>query len=98
MRCALRYDDETRFAEQKVSAWGELQSLAEEPSYKEAELSKENSAIFTAYKMAMDDAVDNYEACSEAGYDVDVFKRMCAGSICELLFSLLDEQGENEDE
>lgn len=95
MRCALKYDDEIRFAEQKVEAWGELQSLAEEPSYKEAELSEEDFAIFTAYKMAMDDAIDNFEAYSETGYDVDVFKRMCAGSICELLFSLLDEQEED---
>lgn len=98
MRCALKYDDELRFAEQKVSSWGELQSLAEEPSYKEAELSKGNAIAFMAYKMAMDDAIDNYEACSEADYDIDVFKRMCAGSICEMLFSILDEVEEGKDE
>ena len=35
MRCALSYDENKELMDQKVAAWGEMQSLEEDPVYKE---------------------------------------------------------------
>lgn len=97
MRCALMYDVNEFFSEQKVAAWGEMQSLTEEPSYKETDLDEKNALYFTAYKSAMDDAIINYNECLDKDFVTEEFKKLCAGSICELLFSLIDEQEEEND-
>lgn len=95
MRCALRYDEDQLFADQKVEAWGELQSLSEEPCYKETELNKANAKYFYAYKCGIDDAIGDFTCLiDEDEESVEHFKDLCAGSVCEMLFSLLDEQEE----
>lgn len=35
MRCALSFDENKELMDQKVAAWGEMQSLEEDPVYKE---------------------------------------------------------------
>lgn len=35
MRCALSFDEDKSLIDQKVSSWGEMQSMKEEPAYKE---------------------------------------------------------------
>lgn len=93
MRCAIKYSYDKTFYEQTLEAWGEMQSIGEDPCYKENELNAENKVIFNAYKVAMDDAITNYETLHEDNeQEVEKFKDLCAGDVCLLLFSLLDEQ------
>jgi hypothetical protein len=94
MRCSLKYNKEQHFNEQMVEAWGEMQSVNDEPSYKESDLNKENALYFRAYKLAMDSAIGLFGIIHEEEELREEFEAMCAGDICMLLFSLLDEQGE----
>lgn len=51
MRCALNFDSEKDLVEQDLSAWGEYQSLSEEPSYKEIDIvSEREKNFFKGYK------------------------------------------------
>lgn len=38
MRCALSFDEDKDLIDQKVAAWGEMQSLKEEPCYREEDI------------------------------------------------------------
>lgn len=106
MRCALRYDPAEEFVNQTVSAWGEMQSLNEEPSYKETDLNRGNRTFFRGYKMAMDEAVASlrnalFDYTDEDTDDSEIlqgFIENVTADICMALFSLLDEQMEMEDE
>lgn len=98
MRCDLDYDPEKMFSEQKVEAWGVMQSLTEEPCYREEDIKDPlNLLYFRGYKAAVDESI---VALSEILFDdigsIEEFKEWCAANICMLLFSILDEQSENE--
>lgn len=106
MRCALKYDDEKMFGEQVVEAWGEMQSLNEQPIYKESELNKANALYFHGYKNAIDDAFNTLQFMIEEEFDEDTdrddfleaVKASLAAEICMNLFSILDGQEEDKDE
>ena len=60
MRCALSYDENKDLTDQKLSAWGEMQSLEEDPAYKEEDIKDEKEReYFFGYKMAVDDMCKN---------------------------------------
>lgn len=99
MRCALSFDEDKSLIEQKVSAWGEMQSLKEEPAYKEEDIKdKEDAEFFRGYKSAVDEAcnlLDTMVEDEELTEDVSEHLQRClAGSIVELLFSILDYEEE----
>ena len=93
MRCALSYDDNKTFSSQKVSAWGEMQSLSEEPCYKEEDIeSITDKEYLIGYKMAMDDiSAMLYEIEDE---ERELLERAISGGIAMQLFSILDKQEE----
>ena len=97
MRCALSYDENKDLIDQKLSAWGEMQSLEEEPAYKEEDIKDEKEReYFLGYKMACDEIckdIDNLvedEMMSEEASDH--LRALMAGSIAMHLFSILDNQ------
>ena len=101
MRCAINYDKETDFSDQKVKAWGEMQSLNEEPSYKEEDIESEaDKAFFHGFKCGIDEAVHDLELLVEDGeLDEEVKDTLLTyfeGEIVMQLFSILDHQLENE--
>ena len=104
MRCAVDYDDEKMFMEQNINAWGEMQSLKEEPCYREEDIKdKLDKEFFRGYKLAMDNV---YTALNNMGYYCDDaenknmcfndfeedLKRSLDGDLCMVLFSILDNQ------
>ena len=99
MRCALSYDKNKDLIDQKLSAWGEMQSLEEDPAYKEEDIKEEKEReCLLGYKMACDEIwkdIDNLvedEMMSEEASDH--LQALMAGSIAMQLFSLLDNQEE----
>ena len=99
MRCALSYDENKDLIDQKLSAWGEMQSLEEDPVYKEEDIKDEKEReYFLGYKMACDEIckdIDNLvedEMMSEEASDH--LQALMAGSIAMQLFSILDNQEE----
>ncbi|MCR4739167.1 MAG: hypothetical protein K5886_02770 [Lachnospiraceae bacterium] len=99
MRCALSYDKNKDLIDQKLSAWGEMQSLEEDPAYKEEDIKDEKEReYFLGYKMACDEIckdIDNIvedEMMSEEASDH--LQALMAGSIAMQLFSILDNQEE----
>lgn len=99
MRCALRYDDETDFKDQKLAAWGELQSLGEEPAYKEEDIvAQKDKDYFFGFKCGIDEAVHDLDALleddeiSEDAYDSLII--LFTGELAMQLFSILDHQEE----
>ena len=97
MRCALRFDENKELMDQKVAAWGEMQSLEEDPAYKEEDIKDEKEReYFLGYKMACDEIckdIDNLvedEMMSEEASDH--LRALMAGSIAMHLFSILDNQ------
>ena len=92
MRCALSYDKNKDLIDQKLSAWGVMQSLEEDiKDEKERE-------YFLWHKMACDEIckdIDNLvedEMMSEEASDH--LQALMAGSIAMQLFSILDNQEE----
>lgn len=101
MRCALKYDEEKDFSDQIVSAWGVMQSLNDDPCYKESDLNEENRKWFDAYKFGVDDSIHMLECylenCDLFATDdiedcVNEFKDICSAEICEMLYTLIDDQ------
>lgn len=99
MRCALSFDENKELMDQKVAAWGEMQSLEEDPAYKEEDIKDEKEReYFLGYKMACDEIckdIDNLvedEMMSEEAYNH--LQALMAGSIAMQLFSILDNQEE----
>lgn len=99
MRCAIKIDEEKSLYKQKVSAWGELQSLNEEPGYKEEDIKSEaDKKFFEGYKFAFDE-VDSIlknaiEEDTISEDEADDIRTSMSGSLCMMLFSILDEQEE----
>lgn len=99
MRCALNFDEDKPLAEQSISAWGELQSLNEEPSYKESDIKDENDKNWLhAYKCAFDDVcniLDNLKfEGSIKNKHLEAIEVRMSGELCMQLFSILDNQEE----
>lgn len=101
MRCAIDFDENKPLLDQKVRAWGEMQSLNDEPEYREEDIKDERERnIFQGYKMALDDVCGILMNCVDDG-EIDeessnYIQGLMSGDLCELLFSILDNQ-ENED-
>lgn len=110
MRCALQFDPEHDFAFQKVNAWSTMQSMKDEPSYREDDINnKIDKAYFDGYKSACDDVIRDVVAWAENDATgrltdengdilpgvVEDIKDIISSSICEVLFSILDEQIED---
>lgn len=99
MRCALSYDESKDLIDQKLSAWGEMQSLEEEPAYKEEDIKDEKEKeCFAGYKMACDEFCKDLDNCvkdemisEEAS---DHLQTLMVGSLAMQLFSILDNQEE----
>ncbi|MBO4819120.1 MAG: hypothetical protein J5528_03170 [Firmicutes bacterium] len=99
MRCALSFDENKDLIEQKLSAWGEMQSLEEDPAYKEEDIKDEKQKeYFIGYKMAcdefckdLDNMVEDEMISEEAS---DHLQALIAGSLAMQLFSILDYQEE----
>ena len=97
MRCALSYDENKELSEQSLSAWGEMQSLDEDPGYKEADIASEKErAYFKGFKAACDSVchdldalVDDEEISEEASGNIQA---LMAGELAMQLFSILDYQ------
>lgn len=97
MRCALSFNDNKTLVNQDVSAWGEMQALSEEPSYKEQDIkSNGDKDYLLGYKMAMDDVLASLEAIEDEE-ERDYLKRVVYGDVAMQLFSILDRQGENDE-
>lgn len=99
MRCALSFDENKELINQKVAAWGEMQSLEEDPAYKEEDIKDEKeAAFFRGIKTAMDSVchdlenlVEEEEISEEAS---DELQALMAGELAMQLFSILDNQEE----
>lgn len=103
MRCALNFDSETDLKEQKIAAWGELQALDEEPSYKEEDIKDlEDKAYFHGFKCGIDEACHDLDTLledEEISKEVyDYLNSVFAGELAMQLFSILDHQACEEEE
>lgn len=99
MRCALSYDEETNFQDQKVNAWGEMQSLDEEPEYREEEIENEvDRAYFSGFKAGIDEALHDIDMLIEDGEITEEQKEelmeYVTGELAMQLFSIIDHQEE----
>ena len=102
MRCAITFDENKPLYNQKVKAWGEMQSLKEDPAYKEEYIkSDKNKNFFDGYKYAFDDMrntlnflVDEQEITKEQSEEIQTH---LSGSLCEMLFSILDNEENTDD-
>ena len=99
MRCALQYNEKKELAMQKVKAWGEMQSLEDEPSYKEEDLTEESRTWFHGFKCAIDYAINDLkynmfmsEPCGFVQDEIDREVRILIGEVAMMLFVLIDEQ------
>jgi len=102
MRCAVDFDENKPLYDQEIKAWGELQSLEEEPCYRESEIkSKDEQEFFKGYKFALDSVCNilhNMEfdetITEEQSNEIQLFM---SGELCMMLFSILDnEEGDTE--
>lgn len=101
MRCAIQFDEDKPLIEQNVNAWSEMQSLDEEPAYREENIkSVEDKEFFRGYKFAMDDVckiLDNFVVDNELTNKVsEEIQRWMSGDLCMHLFSILDNQPEDD--
>lgn len=72
MRCALKFDEDKNLSEQMLSAWGEMQSLKEDPAYKEENIKDgKDRGFMEGYKAALDDVFNNLENNMDAFMDID---------------------------
>jgi len=99
MRCALSFDENKDLIEQNLAAWGEMQSLKDEPAYKEEEITdNEDKAFFRGVKMAMDAVIVDLEnAVVDEIISKDAnehLQSLIAGELAMHLFSILDNQEE----
>lgn len=102
MRCAIYFDESKPLAEQEVMAWGETQSLDEEPSYKESDIKDEaQEKRFEGYKTAFDDVCTDLDNLVSDGViseyqSGEIQNRMCS-DLGRTLFSILDNEIEEDD-
>jgi hypothetical protein len=97
MRCALSFDENTALYEQKVKAWGELQSLDDEPAYKEDDIVNEyDKAFFRGVKTAFDYVCNELDEMVELGELAEntshYIQSGMSGELCMHLFSIIDNQ------
>lgn len=97
MRCAIDFDENKPLMDQNIRAWGEMQSLDEEPAYKEEDITdKRDKDYLFGYKCAFDDAdsILNYFVAAEliTEEQLEEIERHMCGYLCMMLFSILDEQ------
>ena len=102
MQCAIDFDENIPLAEQNVKAWGEMQSLDEEPAYKEEDIKDDNAKkFFLGYKCAMDDVCNSLDSLVSAGElkqkKADEIQKYMAGDLCMCLFSILDDEIEDDE-
>lgn len=103
MRCAIDFDENKPLVDQEIRAWGEMQSISEEPCYKESDIKKEKDReFFFGYKAALDDACNVLEQFVEFG-DLDEatseeIQCYLSGELCMQLFSILDNEYCEEDD
>lgn len=103
MRCAVYFEEEKPLAEQEIKAWGEMQSLDEEPEYKESDIKSEyDKAFLHGYKCAFDD-VCNILYCLKLEKVIkkkhrNAIELRMSGDLCMQLFSILDNQFCEEDD
>ena len=101
MRCALKWDEEKDLIDQKLSAWGEMQSLTEEPHYKEDDIKNEkDKEFFFGFKMAFDfvcNILDNMVSDEEITEEIsEEIQKYFPGELAMQLFSILDHQPQEE--
>lgn len=101
MRCALKCDKETLFKDQSLCAWGEMQSLKEEPEYREEDIKdKRDIAYFYGFKSGLDEARIDLENLLEDGEVSEeaysFLRRLFEGELAMQLFIILDHQKEEE--
>lgn len=104
MRCAVEFDENKPLCDQEIKAWGEMQSLEEEPGYRESDIKDEREQeFFRGYKFAFDTVctiLDNLtdeiheELTQEQSEEI---QRWMNGELCEVLFSILDNQACDEE-
>ena len=103
MRCAVDFKEGEPLYNQEIRAWGELQSLNEEPSYKESDIKSEaEKERFKGFKYAFDevctilaDLVEDGRLDDDASLEIQDWM---SGSLCEVLFSILDNEECEDDE
>lgn len=103
MRCAIDFDENKPLADQNVRAWGEMQSLEEEPEYKEEDIKGIPEKNFLhGYKCALDDVCNTLANFVEDGQLPEAVSNEMqlwfGGDLCMQLFSILDEEACEEDE
>ena len=103
MRCALKFDENKDLTDQSLAAWGEMQSLNEEPAYKEEDIkSPAEKEYFYGIKSAFDtvcswlgDLVEDETVSEEASDELQAYM---TGELAMQLFSILDNQEEESNE
>lgn len=97
MRCAVDFDENIPLYDQEIKAWGELQSLTEEPGYRERDIKEvEDQEFFKGFKFAFDSVCNTLDNLAFDGtiktYQQEEIERFMSGALCEMLFSILDNQ------
>lgn len=100
MRCALSFDENKPLYEQEIAAWGEMQSLKDEPAYKESDIKDEQEkALFRGSKIMAEEVATTIEGMQEDGdiseEAVEHIEACIQGELAMMLFSILDNQEED---
>ena len=81
MRCAIDFNENEMLQDQKVRAWGEMQSTQEEPASKEEDIKSESAKNFChGYKCALDDVCSILSNMEKDDHDINLKN---AGSLFE---------------
>lgn len=97
MRCALLYDESKALWDQEISAWGEMQSFEEKPSYREKDIKSEwKRGFFKGCKVMVEEVctmVGNMYEDGEIGANAaDNITESMQRELVMQLFSILDNQ------
>ena len=97
MRCALSFNEDERLYDQEVSAWGEMQSMNEEPSYKESDIADPgDKRLFEGMKWMIDEVYSDLECMEDDGMITEEasehLQALMSGNLAMMLFSILDRQ------
>lgn len=102
MRCAVSYNENEPLTLQEVKAWSELQSLSEEPAYRESDIKDDKGKqFFYGYKCALDDLKTVLENLEFDGALKRKKKELILdwmdGNLFDALVSILDDQFEDDE-
>lgn len=102
MRCALDFDENLPLAKQNLRAWSEMQSLDDEPAYKETDIKDSNSKSFMfGYKSAMDDVckvLDNFVEDGNLARNTSAeIQTWLSSELCMQLFTILDDEPDSDE-